>query len=146
MKPTPEQTLRTLRDCQSRSAREQQIISGRDWLLVTVFVQLLSSIYPLYVWITDTFRVYGTTSVDTHVHYAAIGMLGMSAVLFFLWAWGKYAPFRAACVALAFYISLQIVLIWLLPHRGTEGLAPKICVLIGLLMAVRVGYRRRHSG
>ena len=138
--------LRQLRECQSRSAREQQILSGRDWLFVTALVQFLTALYPLYRWFTDmTMRTadearYG---IDMRV---ALGMLATTVILLVLWGWAKYAPFRAACVALAFYVLLQVGLAIYDPNHVLDGIASKIIVLLGLIMAVRTGYRRRHSG
>ncbi|MDR1789893.1 MAG: hypothetical protein LBR12_06105 [Opitutaceae bacterium] len=143
---TIQQTLRVLRASQSRSAREQQIISGRDWLFVSALVQLLSALYPAYVWMSNTFFVHSGRAPDPNIHHVTLGMLVTSAVLLFLWIWAKYAPFRSACAALSFYLVLQLTCVFLQPHRMTEGIAVKICILLGLVMAVRVGHRRRHSG
>jgi len=113
---------------------------------VTALVQFLTALYPLYRWFTDmTMRTadearYG---IDMRV---ALGMLATTAILLLLWGWAKYAPFRAACVALAFYVLLQVGLAIYDPNHVLDGIASKIIVLLGLIMAVRTGYRRRHSG
>ena len=147
MNPTQQLALlRQLRESQSRSAREQQILSGRDWLFVTALVQFLTALYPLYRWMTDlTLRAAdpARTATDTHV---ALGMLATTAILLLLWLWAKYAPFRAAITALAFYVLLQAGLAVYAPNHVLDGIASKVIVLLGLIMAVRTGYRRRHSG
>jgi len=147
MNPATQLTiLRRLRECQSRSAREQQILSGRDWLFVTALVQFLSALYPLYRWLSDTMMRTpdeARFSIDVHV---ALGMLLTTVILLLLWVWAKYAPFRAACVALAFFVLLQVGLAIYDPNHVLDGIASKIIVLLGLIMAVRTGYRRRHSG
>ncbi len=139
-------TLRMLRECQSRSAREQQILSGRDWLFVTALVQFLTALYPVYRWITELFVVAGAYESYVRDMGMAIGMLTICAVLLVLWWWGKYAPFRAACAALGFYVLLQVAVALFYPTHIFDGIASKVLVLFGLLMAVRTGYRRRHSG
>ena len=142
----PLATLRQLRESQSRSAREQQILSGRDWLFATAFVQFLTALYPLYRWLSDTMLVHASDARAGSDMRAALGMLSVTAVLLALWGWAKYAPFRAASVALAFYVLLQVGLAVYSPDHVLDGIASKIIVLLGLIMAVRTGYRRRHSG
>jgi ABC-type transport system involved in cytochrome c biogenesis permease subunit len=135
-----------LRECQSRSAREQQILSGRDWLFVTALVQFLSALFPIYrcvIHVTRTTNVSGTFQEDMGM---AIGMCVVSIVLTILWWWGKYAPFRAAYAAFAFYLALHILVAVFYPTDMFNGIASKVLVTLGLIMAVRTGYRRRHSG
>jgi hypothetical protein len=135
-----------LRECQSRSAREQQILSGRDWLFVTALVQFISALFPVYrcaASAMSTAAVYETFQKDLGM---AIGMCVVSAVLSILWWWGKYAPFRAACSAFAFYLTLHILVAVFYPVHMFDGIASKVLVTLGLIMAVRTGYRRRHSG
>jgi len=147
MNPTNQPVLlRQLRESQSRSAREQQILSGRDWLFVTALVEFLTALYPLYRWLTDTLMRTpdeARFAIDMHV---AVGLVLTTIILLILWAWAKYAPFRAACTALAFYVLLQAALALYDPNHVLDGIASKIIVLLGLIMAVRTGYRRRHSG
>lgn len=139
-------TMRMLRECQSRSAREQQILSGRDWLFVTALVQFLGGLYPLYRWITAFFVATDDAGAAVRDMGMAGGMMAICAVLIVLWSWGKYAPFRAAVGALAFYVLLQVAIALLYPNHIFDGIASKVLVLLGLLMAARTGYRRRHSG
>lgn len=137
--------LRLLRECQSRSAREQQILSGRDWLFVTALVQFLTALYPAYRCSSDIFLMNKEDALYGKDIHVAIGMLSVSAILLILWGWAKYAPFRAASVALAFYVLLQTYVAMTYPTHVLDGIASKILVLLGLIMAVRAGYRRRHS-
>ena len=76
----------------------------------------------------------------------AIGMVSVSVILLALWGWAKHAPFRAACVALGFYVTLQVYGATMYPNHALDNAASKVLVLLGLIMAVRTGYRRRHSG
>ncbi|MDR0352002.1 MAG: hypothetical protein LBI02_01150 [Opitutaceae bacterium] len=139
--------FRVLRECQARSAREQQILSGRDWLFVSALVQFLTALYPLYLWVTALKLAHhdGTVAPHAHAQEIACGMLAVSGILLLLWWWAKFAPFRAACIALLLYLVLQGLAAFYQPQDMLEGLASKILVLLGLLMAVRTGYRRRHS-
>jgi len=147
MNPTQQLALlRQLRESQSRSAREQQILSGRDWLFVSALVQFLTALYPLYRWFGDL-----TLRSVTPEHYATdvrvvILMLVTMAILLLLWLWAKYAPFRAAITALALYFLLQAGIAIYDPNHLLDGVASKLIILFGLIMAVRTGYRRRHSG
>lgn len=136
-----------LRECQSRAAREQQILSGRDWLFVTALVQFLSSLFPLYRCLTYALTITGSGENIEKDLGMTIGMLVIAIVLTVLWWWGKYAPFRASVAAFVFYMSLQVfTAIWHPTHLFDDGIVPKILVILGLIMAVRTGYRRRHSG
>jgi len=140
-------TLRTLRECQSRSVREQQILSGRDWLFVTALVQFLTALYPLYRWMSDQILRETAEARATNDTTVALGMITFTALLLLLWGWAKYAPFRAASVALALYVLLQAAIAAFAPdHILDGGIVTKAIVLLGLIMAVRTGYRRRHSG
>jgi hypothetical protein len=140
--------FRVLRECQARSAREQQILSGRDWLFVSALVQFLTALYPIYMWVME--RTHhsepATAAVPAGTQAIIAGsMLTVSAILMLLWWWGKFAPFRAACIALLFYLMLLGLVTFHQPQNMLDGLASKILVLLGLLMAVRTGRRRRHS-
>ncbi|MDR2675348.1 MAG: hypothetical protein LBC18_10940 [Opitutaceae bacterium] len=144
IEPSP---FRVLRECQARSAREQQILSGRDWLFVSALVQFLTALYPLYLWGTGLMLAHHDTASASpgHTREIACGMLTVSAILLLLWWWAKFAPFRAACIALLFYLMLQGFAAFHQPQDVLNSLVSKILVLLGLLMAVRTGYRRRHS-
>ncbi|WP_043584238.1 hypothetical protein [Geminisphaera colitermitum] len=137
---------RILRECQSRSAHEQQLLSGRDWLLVSAIVEYLTALFPLYLWTVDYFvsaRV-GTDPISDKMRLACCAMLGVGTTFLVLSWWAKYAPFRASVIALLFYAGLQAWIMLTLPHHLMDGIASKIIIFLGLLMAVRTGYRRRH--
>ena len=135
-----------LRECQSRSAREQQILSGRDWLFVAALVQFLTALYPIYRWATETFVFNVGGALWGEDMQVAAGMLAVAAILLALWGWAKHAPFRAASVALGFFVVLQVYVVTMHPAHSLDHIASRILVLLGLIMAVRTGHRRRHSG
>jgi hypothetical protein len=147
MNTTEHSPFRVLRECQARSAREQQILSGRDWLFVSALVQFLTALYPIYLWMTELSLTHhdGISTVPVYTREIACGMVAVSLILLLLWKWAKFAPFRAACVALLFCLMLNGVAAFCQPQDMLNGLVSKILVLLGLLMAVRTGYRRRHS-
>jgi len=147
MNPTQQLAiLRQLRESQSRSAREQQILSGRDWLFVTALVEFLTALYPLYRWLTDVMMRTPDEARSGMDMRVALSMLATTVILLALWMWAKHAPFRAACVALAFYALQQAGIGIYDPNHLLDGIVSKVIVLLGLIMAVRTGYRRRHSG
>ena len=137
--------LRQLRECQSRSAREQQILSGRDWLIVTALVQFLTALYPVYRWFMDILMPEHAPETYQHNMILALTMIAMAVLLLALWGWAKFAPFRAACIALALFVAMQVYIVAFHPVFSLSNAASKILVLLGLIMAVRTGYRRRHS-
>lgn len=139
-------TLRMLRECQSRSAREQQILSGRDWLFATALVQFISALFPIYRCISYAMAVTDINQTVEKDLGMAIGMIVVGTVLAILWVWGKYAPFRASVSAFVFYVTLQVLTGVFYPLHMFDGIVPKILIMLGLIMAVRTGYRRRHSG
>ena len=136
-----------MRECQFRSVREQQIISGRDWLLVTTIVQVLTALFPFYRWISS--NMLPASEVDRldaeKFGIAAAFMFCVSLIFFILWIWGKIAPYRAAVTAMLFFLCLQLSLAINQPQHMFDNLPSKVMILLGLLMAVRTGYRRRHS-
>jgi hypothetical protein len=87
----------------------------------------------------------GSVAVPPYTREIACGMVAVSLLLLLLWKWAKFAPYRAACVALLFCLMLHGVAAYCQPQHMLDGLVSKILVLLGLLMAVRTGYRRRHS-
>ncbi|MDR0901928.1 MAG: hypothetical protein LBM92_04060 [Opitutaceae bacterium] len=139
--------FRVLREHQARSAREQQILSGRDWLFVSALVQFLTALYPVYQWASERMMTHhdATLGHSPYMGEVACLMLAVSAILLLLWWWAKFAPFRAACIALLFCLTLQGTIAVCQPQHILDGLVSKVLVLLGLLMAVRTGYRRRHS-
>lgn len=137
---------RTLRECQSRSAQEQQVLSGRDWLFISAIVVYLTALFPLYLWIVDFFvsARAGADPISNAMRNACFAMIGVGTVFLILSWWAKYAPFRASVMALLFYVGLHVWTAFAVPHHVMDGIASKIIVLLGLLLAVRTGYRRRH--
>jgi hypothetical protein len=133
-----------LRLAQQRSVREQELLSGRNWILVCGLAHLLAAIHPLFllinVWLLHS------PSVNQHLHPAVnVGFtLAAGVALLLAWAWARYAPYRAALTALVAYLALQGALGYLDPAQFVAGAAMKALILLGLLQAVRVGHQRHR--
>ncbi|HEX2854293.1 MAG TPA: hypothetical protein VHO24_13740 [Opitutaceae bacterium] len=139
---TPE-LLHRLRLAQRRSAQEQQLLSGRDWILVAGLVQLLSGLHPLFVLINQ--RVLGSAprpGVPPGVELAAEVALAAAFVL--LWRWARYAPFRAAMTAVVAFLLVHGALGLLEPRTLLAGAVVKSLILVGLVHAARTGYLRHR--
>ncbi|HEY0947687.1 MAG TPA: hypothetical protein VGD81_20560 [Opitutaceae bacterium] len=134
-----------LRAAQSRSAYEQQLLSGREWILVAGLVQFFTALFPLYVWINHS--LFDLAPLHSALHPAAyFGIsLALSAGLLLLWAWAHFAPFRAALVALLVYVACQAVIGLIEPRVLMSGALVKSVVLLGLLHAARTGYLRHRA-
>lgn len=133
-----------LRSAQSRSAAEQQLLSGRDWILVAAIVQLFASLYPLYGWINYILLDIASRHAGLHPALMFGITLLLSVLLLALWSWARYAPFRAAVAAVIVYLAIQGGLGLVEPHFLVSGAIVKSAVLLGLLQSVRTGYLRRR--
>ncbi|AHF90081.1 hypothetical protein OpiT1DRAFT_03747 [Opitutaceae bacterium TAV1] len=144
--PSPADPWHLLRECQTRSAQEQQLFSGRDWLLVSALVEFLTALYPLYLWLANLFlsRRVAAPVIPVPIRDVVCVMFGVGFLFLALAWWAKYAPFRASLVAFLFYVGLQVWLAFSIPNHFMEGIASRILIMLGLVMAVRTGYRRRH--
>ncbi|AHF91945.1 hypothetical protein OPIT5_18695 [Opitutaceae bacterium TAV5] len=139
---------RILREAQVRSAQEQQLFSGRDWLRVTAFVQFLTALYPIYLWVSFDLLDYRTASSDPMISIlraAALVTLGIGLLFLLLAWWAKYAPFRASVVGLLFFIAFNVFIAVARPQHFMDGIASRVLVLLGLIMAVRTGFHRHRS-
>ncbi|MCM2276273.1 MAG: hypothetical protein NDI75_15940 [Candidatus Didemnitutus sp.] len=135
--------LHRLRLAQRRSAQEQQLLSGRDWILVAGIVQLLSGLHPLFVLINQ--RVLGASprpGIAPGLELAADVVLAAAFVL--LWRWARYAPFRAAMTAIVTFLVVHGVLGLIEPRTLLAGAIVKSLILVGLVHAARTGYLRHR--
>lgn len=140
---TPD-TFYRLRAAQRRSAQEQQLLSGHDWILATVGVQLLSALYPLFAWFNHEMLGAGA-HVGLHPRSHVVVALGLAAAFAVLGLWARYAPFRAALVAVIVYLFVLGATGLADPNSLLSGAIVKSLVLVGLLQAARTGYLRRRA-
>jgi H+/Cl- antiporter ClcA len=133
-----------LRAAQLRAAHEQELLSGRDWLLISASVHVLALVYPVFLWINVW--LLHSASLGQHLHPAInVGLVILSglATLGFWW-WARYAPFRASLGALTVFLLIQAVLAALDPHQLVVSAISKTIVILGLLQAVAISHRRRR--
>jgi hypothetical protein len=141
----PLELFQRLRSAQQRSVREQELLSGRNWILVCALAHLFVSIHPLYLWVNVW--MYRSRSLDQPLHPGinVAATLGTSALLFLFWWWARYAPYRAALAALVSFAAVQAGLAVLDPHQLLIGASIKALILLGLIQAVRVGFGRHRA-
>ncbi len=133
-----------LRAAQRRSVAEQEILSGRNWILVCGLAHLLAAVYPAFL-LYYVFRL-GSPTQSQHLNPAInLGSTVLIGVLLvFFWWWARYAPFRAALAALVTYLVIQGILATLDPRQLLLGAILKALIILGLVQAVRTGFRRRR--
>lgn len=133
-----------LREAQLRAVHEQEVLSGRNWILISAFVHVLAMVYPVFLWI----HVLELHSVPLNqaLHPAVnVGftVLSCGALLVFWW-WARFAPYRAALGALLTFIVILAIHTSIDPRQLVVGATAKALILLGLLQAVFVGHRRRR--
>jgi len=133
-----------LRAAQLRSMREQEILSGRGWLLICGLAHILTAVYPLFLWFNVWMLRSQPLNQRLHPGYNAGLTLLSGALLLGFWWWARFAPYRAALAAMISYISIQGVLGFLDPHQLVASATIKALIFIGLIQAVRVGFRRHR--
>ncbi|PTY07162.1 hypothetical protein DB347_07570 [Opitutaceae bacterium EW11] len=132
-----------LRAAQLRAVHEHELLSGRDWIVISAGVHVLATVYPVFLWI-HVWRLH-SPSLNQHLHPAVnVGInLLTGLVLVAFWWRAHLAPFRSAVAALLVYLALQGVLASLDPQQLVSGATFKAIILLGLIQAVAVSYRRR---
>lgn len=137
-------TFHRLRAAQHRSVREQELLSGGTWILVCGLAHLLAALYPVFL-LVNVLTLHAP-SLNQHLHPAVNVALTLltGGVLLGFWAWSRYAPFRGALGALVAYVLIQGTLGWLDPHQLLVGASFKAVILLGLIHAVRTGFRRHR--
>jgi len=132
-----------LRAAQNRAVHEQRLLSGRDWLLVAGFVQILTALHPLFAWVNNA-----VLGGDLHRGLRPVipftATLTLAAVLVMLWLWARHAPFRAAVTGVIAFVLVHGALGYVDPSALMSGAVVKSLVLLGLLQAARTGYLRHR--
>lgn len=138
------EVFQRLRAAQLRAVHEHELLSSRDWILISACVHLLATVYPVFLWIHVW--VLHSASLNQHLHPAVNVGITAATVLALLafWWWARYAPFRAAVGAIAAYVLLQGALAVLDPRQLVVGATFKAVILLGLIQAMMVSYRRRR--
>lgn len=141
---TTDALVRSFRRAQARSAEEQRLLSGRGWLLVAAAAQFLSTLHPLHQYVG------GVILHDSaHIQFVLAGLVGamglLGVILVALWWWARYAPFRASVAALSTYAVFHAGIALFMPDVVFDGIASKIIVLLGLILAAHTGWKRRRA-
>jgi len=142
---TPE-LFNRLRAAQLRSVREQELLSGRNWILLCACAHILGLIYPVFLLIHVTLLGSDGVSHGLRLHplvnIAFITASGL--VLLACWAWARFAPYRAALLALAAFVGFQVVHAFADPHQLAVAALVKLFIIVGLIHAVLVAHGRRR--
>jgi hypothetical protein len=140
----PPEILHRLRAAQHHAAHEQQLLSGRDWILVACFAQLLSALYPLFAWFNHLlFGAGPRAGLHPGIDFAVT--ITLAAAFAALWLWARHAPFRASLTAVIIFVLVQGALGFVDPEVLLAGAVVKALVLVGLLHAMRTGYLRHRA-
>lgn len=138
------EVFQRLRTAQLRAVREQDLFSGRTWILISAGAHVLAMVYPVFLWI-HVWRLHSAT-LNQHLHPAVnAGFTCASGiVLLVFWWWARYAPYRAAIGALVSYLVLQGALAYLDPRQLLIGATFKALIIIGLIQAISSSHHRRR--
>jgi hypothetical protein len=133
-----------LRAAQLRAVREQELLSGSDWILICACVHALAMVYPVFLWV-HVLRL-NSASLNQHLHPAVnLGFTAASGVILLgFWWWAHYARYRAALWALITYILLQGALGYLDPRTLVVGATFKALVILGLIHATVLSHQRHR--
>jgi hypothetical protein len=136
-----------LRAAQLRSVREQELLSGRNWILLCACAHILGLIYPgfllIHVSLLGSEGLHHGLRLHPLVNIAFITASGLA--LLACWAWARFAPYRAALLALAAFLLIQAAHAVADPYQLTVAALVKLFVIIGLIHAVIVARSRRHA-
>lgn len=136
----------SLRRTQARMVREQRLLSGQAWLLVAALAQLAICIPPAAQYVETLLLGLGDHADRLiWLRWVFTGRLVIGLMLLALWRWAKYAPYRAAFVALAVYTGVHAAIALMYPQDVLDNISSKVIVLLGLVLAVHTGSRRRHA-
>jgi hypothetical protein len=134
-----------LRDAQRRAVHEQEIWSGRSWILICACAHAFLAVHPAFLWFHRSHLPLSGTNAPIHPGvFVAATLLGSVVLAGFGW-WARYAPYRAAMGALLAFLALHATLVFLDPHQLLVGAVLEVLLLVGLLQAARVGHRRRRA-
>lgn len=133
-----------LRAAQLRSVREQELLSGRNWILICACTHVLALAYPVFLWLHLILLRSHHPARGLHPALTAGVILASGLSMLVFWWWARYAPFRAALLALVSFLVLHGVHAVVDPRQVVNGTLIKAFVIAGLAQAVFVAYRRRR--
>ena len=72
-------------------------------------------------------------------------LLGLSAIYFGLWIWGKKAPFAALLTALIIFVTVHLLDAVFEPTNLVRGIIVKVAVIVGLSTALKKAYTKKRE-
>lgn len=107
--------------------------NGSGWILALAILQLVGGL--IMYGITATKAPAGEASV-----IVLISTMGLAAVFFGLWVWGRKSPFPALLTALIVFVTFHLLDAVLDPLSLLRGIIVKIVILVGLGTALKKAY------
>jgi hypothetical protein len=111
--------------------------NGRGWILALAIMQTIGAFV--------FFAIAQTTGDETTSFIVLAVTLGLAAIYFGLWIWGKKAPFAAILTALIVFITFHLLDAVLDPMSLARGIIVKIAVLVGLSSALKTAYTKKRE-
>lgn len=135
----------SLRVTQARMVREQRLLSGQGWLLIAALTQLAICIPPGARYVEALLLHDNAPELLHWLRWTIAGRFAIGMVLLGLWRWARYAPYRAALIALVAYTCVHAAIALMHPQDVLDNIGSKVVVLLGLVMAVHTGASRRRA-
>ena len=127
-----------LRAAQLRSVREQELLSGRNWILICACAHLLALVYPVFLLLHVVLLHPHAITHGLHPAITVGVISGSGLVLLFFWWWARYAPYRAALLALLAFVTIHATHAFFDPRQLSVATLGKAFVVLGLIHAVVV--------
>jgi hypothetical protein len=111
--------------------------NGRGWILALAILQTIGGIV--------LFAMSAQANPDSANSIVLVVTLGLSALFFGLWIWGKTAPFAALLTALIVFVTFHLLDAVLDPATIFRGIIVKIVLLSGLATATKRAYTKKRE-
>ena len=111
--------------------------NGRGWILALAILQFCGGLF--------NYGLTKSTHDDAPAGFVLATMLGLSAIFFALWIWGKKAPFAALLTALIIFVTVHLLAAVFEPLSLFKGIILKLAFLVGLSTALKTAYTRKRE-
>jgi hypothetical protein len=111
--------------------------NGRGWILALAILQLIGG---LVIFAMTREQVEPLTA-----NIMLIFLLGLAAIYFGLWVWGKKAPFAALLTALIIFLTVHLLDAVFEPANFFRGIIVKIILVGGLCTALKKAYTKKRE-
>lgn len=119
------------------------LASARRWILAVAVLMSIGTLI-LYMQLGEHAAAQGISDFESLRLYAVAPVAALTLCFFGLWLWARKQPFAAAVVALALFVTLQVVNTILDPSTLVQGLIFKVIVTCVLIGAVRAGLQAQR--